>query len=397
MPHLDPPLRPPIMKTPNELRLLGSIAETAPQDWDALLPSAPTPCLRHAYLHALEASGCVGESSGWIPRHATLWADERLIAAMPLYLKTHSWGEYVFDWAWAEAYQRHGLNYYPKWVAAIPFTPVPGPRVLGRDLLARQMLMAAVSKLTENSGLSSLHILFPTSDELVLLQQNGLSVREGVQFHWTNTSKGASPYADFDAFLGSLNHDKRKKIRQERRRASEHGLSLLWLDGHSARHDDWCFLYRCYANTYALHRSTPYLNLDFFLRLASEQADQVLLLVAARDGVPVACAFFLRDHEALYGRYWGAVESLPFLHFELCYYQAIEYCIAHGLQRFEGGAQGEHKVARGLLPVKTHSGHWIADPRFRAAVDEFLDRERQHMSFYLDELNERAPYRSVTD
>ena len=385
------------MTSPDEFRLLGSIADIAPQDWDALLPPAPTPCLHHAYLHALEASGCVGEASGWTPRHATLWTDGRLAAAMPLYLKTHSWGEYVFDWAWAEAYQRHGLDYYPKWLCAIPFTPVPGPRVLGQDPRARERLMAGVSRLAESSALSSLHVLFPGERELASLQQNGVSLREGVQFRWSNTGTDGLPYTDFDAFLGSLNHDKRKKIRQERRRASAHGLSLSWLNGHTATHEDWHFLYRCYANTYALHRSTPYLNLDFFLRLARARPEQVVLLVAARAGVPVACAFFLRDEETLYGRYWGAVEPLPFLHFELCYYQAIEHCIAHGLQRFEGGAQGEHKVARGLLPVKTYSAHWIADPRFRTAVDDFLGRERQHMSFYLDELNERAPYRSSTD
>ena len=386
------------MITPNGLRLLTSIADISPQDWDALLQHTPTPppCLRHAYLQALEASGCVAEASGWIPRHATLWSDGRLIAGMPLYLKTHSWGEYVFDWAWAQAYQRHGLDYYPKWLAAIPFTPVPGPRVLGQDPLARRVLMAEVRKLAENSGLSSFHMLFPAEADLALLQEAGLSLREGVQFHWTNAQDDASPYADFDTFLGSLNHEKRKKIRQERRRAAAHGLTLHWLDGHTAKPEDWRFLNLCYANTYTLHRSTPYLNLDFFLRLGSSQADNVSLLIAERAGTPVACAFFLRDEEALYGRYWGTIEPLPFLHFELCYYQAIDYCIRHGLQRFEGGAQGEHKVARGLMPVKTYSAHWIADPRFRAAVDDFLGRERQHMSFYMDELSERAPYRNAT-
>ncbi|MBP6762177.1 MAG: N-acetyltransferase, partial [Thauera sp.] len=193
------------MTSPDEFRLLGSIADIAPQDWDALLPPAPTPCLHHAYLHALEASGCVGEASGWTPRHATLWTDGRLAAAMPLYLKTHSWGEYVFDWAWAEAYQRHGLDYYPKWLCAIPFTPVPGPRVLGQDPRARERLMAGVSRLAESSALSSLHVLFPGERELASLQQNGLSLREGVQFRWSNTGTDGSPYADFDAFLGSLN------------------------------------------------------------------------------------------------------------------------------------------------------------------------------------------------
>ncbi|ENO90084.1 GNAT family N-acetyltransferase [Thauera linaloolentis] len=378
----------------NGLHFLDSIDLVAPRDWDALLPRTPPPCLHHAYLHALEASACVGPDSGWIPRHATLWKEGRLIAAMPLYLKAHSWGEYVFDWAWARAYQQHGLDYYPKWLAAIPFTPIPGPRVLGLAHEARRTLVDGVRSLAENSGLSSLHVLFPDDDDLPLLQDAGLSVRHGVQFHWENAGKGANAYTDFADFLAGLNHDKRKKIRQERRRAAMHSLRMRWLDGHSAGPGDWAFLYRCYANTYALHRSTPYLNLDFFLRLASGLPDKVSLLLAEREDGPVACAFFLRDDEALYGRYWGAVEALPFLHFELCYYQAIEYCIRHGLRRFEGGAQGEHKLARGLMPARTQSVHWIADPRFRAAVDDYLDRERSQMGFYLDELGEHAPYRN---
>ena len=386
------------MPFPDGLHFFDSIAPIDPRHWDALSPCPLPPHLCHAYLHALEASACVGGHSGWIPRHATLWGGGRLIAAMPLYLKTHSWGEYVFDWAWAKAYQEHGLDYYPKWLAAIPFTPIPGPRILGRSPAARGLLIDGVLRHVEASGLSSLHVLFPDDQDLKLLQDSGLAVRHGVQFHWENGTRAADThdaglYLDFEDFLGSLNHDKRKKIRQERRRATAHGLQMRWLDGHSAREEDWIFLYRCYANTYAAHRSTPYLNLDFFLQLAAGLPDKILLLLAERDRQPLACAFFLRDDSALYGRYWGTTEALPFLHFELCYYQAIEYCIEHGLRRFEGGAQGEHKLSRGLLPVRTQSAHWIADPRFSAAVDDYLERERTQMGFYLNELDEHAPYK----
>ncbi len=389
---------------PHGFLLLDSLASVDAEAWDGLLhataPNAPNaplapaapPCLRHAYLDALERSGCVGPGTGWQPRHASLWQDGELIAALPLYLKQHSYGEYVFDWAWAQAYARHGLSYYPKWLAAVPFTPIPGPRLLGRNRAARQALLRGVLETVAASGLSSFHLLFPQADEAALLAEAGLMIREGVQFHWQNRIEGG-PYADFDAFLASLNHDKRKKIRQERRRAAAHGLRLRWHDGHDATAADWAFLHRCYAMTYALHRSTPYLGPAFFARLAQRLPDGVRLLIAERAGEPVAAAFFLHDGAALYGRYWGALEPLPFLHFELCYYQAIEYCIAHGLQRFEGGAQGEHKLSRGLLPVRTFSAHWIADPRFRSAVDDYLARERSGIGFYLDELAERAPFR----
>jgi predicted N-acyltransferase len=375
------------------LHFFDAIGRIDPQHWDALAHPAAPPCLRHAYLHALEASACVSERCGWMPRHATFWKDGRLLAAMPLYLKMHSWGEYVFDWAWARAYQAHGLDYYPKWLAAIPFTPIPGPRMLGHDPAARLALMDGVLRQVEDSGLSSFHILFPDDGELALLPESGFAVRHGVQFHWENGGGNAEPYPDFEAFLAGLNHDKRKKIRQERRRASIHGLNMRWLDGRPATHADWAFLYRCYANTYAVHGASPHLNEDFFLRLAGGMADEVLLLLAERGHEAVACAFFLRDDDSLYGRYWGTTEMLPFLHFELCYYQAIEYCIRQGLRRFEGGAQGEHKLSRGLMPVRTQSAHWIADPRFRTAVDDYLERERTQVGFYLEELNEHAPYR----
>ncbi|HQV08987.1 MAG: N-acetyltransferase [Thauera sp.] len=402
------------MSRPDGLHLFSRIGDIDAARWDALLTASaatPPPALRHAYLATLEDTGCVAGRTGWTPAHATLWQRGELIGAMPLYVKGHSYGEYVFDWAWAEAYQRHGLDYYPKWLSALPFTPIPGPRILGRDLHARRALLDAVLAQVHESGASSFHVLFPADDERPLLAEAGMMIREGVQFHWENRppngappvspveprpgqGQQAEPWTNFDAFLASLNSEKRKKIRQERRRAAAHGLDLRWLDGHEARAADWEFLGHCYAMTYALHRSTPYLTTAFFHRLGERMPDAVRLLLAYRQGEPVAAAFFLCDESALYGRYWGALEHLPFLHFELCYYQAIEYCIDRGLDRFEGGAQGEHKLARGLRPVRTCSAHWIADARFRRAVDDYLARERGGIDCYVDELNERSPFRS---
>lgn len=386
------------------LHFVTTIGELEAGRWDALVqassPSAP-PCLRHAFLDALEHTGCVGGRSGWAPAHATLWRSGQLVAAMPLYLKSHSYGEYVFDWAWAEAYQRHGLEYYPKWLAALPFTPISGPRLLGLTTTDRAALLESVLEAVRSSPMSSFHLLFPAEDELPLLENAGLMIRDGVQFHWRNeaeartaaTATTQSRWRDFDDFLASLNHDKRKKIRQERRRAAAHGLELRWLDGHQASPAEWDFFHRCYSITYALHRSTPYLGAPFFRELARRMPDSVRLLIATRDGQDIAASFFLCDQRALYGRYWGALEHLPFLHFELCYYQAIEYCIQKGLERFEGGAQGEHKLSRGLLPVRTRSAHWLADTRFSRAVDDYLTREREGMNAYVDELNERLPFR----
>jgi len=368
------------------VRIAPSLSAVDPADWDAL--AGGRACVSHALLATLEDSGSVGDGTGWHPRHLLLEDDGRLVGAMPLYEKLHSWGEYVFDWAWADAYQRHGLAYYPKWLSAVPFTPVPGPRLLAREPQHVHVLARAARALAEESGLSSMHVLLPPDDEARALADAGFMLRQGVQFHWHGHG-----YAAFEDFLARLNHAKRKKIRQERRHAAELGLACEWLDGHTAREEDWRFFHRCYATTYALHRSTPYLTPEFFPMLAQRMPDGVRLLLARRDGRPVAGAFFLIDREALYGRYWGATEPLPFLHFELCYYRAIEYCIAHGVSRFEGGAQGEHKLSRGLEPVVTQSAHWLRDERFADAVERFLEREREGIGFYLGELDERTPFR----
>lgn len=365
------------------------LTRISPHQWNALTNGQA--CVSHAYLAALEQSGSVGAGTGWQAHHLLLHDSDKLAAAVPLYLKQHSYGEYVFDWAWADAYARNGLHYYPKLLAAIPFTPIPGQRLMARDATTHAALISTLLRHADESGLSSLHLLFPLEEDTAALRERGLLVRQGVQFHWMNRG-----YTEFGDFLTHLNNDKRKKIRQERRRASELNLTYRWLDGQSVSESDWAFFYHCYASTYALHRSTPYLTPDFFRQLAARAPQSVRLLIADRGAQPVASAFFLADHDALYGRYWGATERLPFLHFELCYYQAIEYCIATQRQRFEGGAQGEHKLARGLEPVMTQSAHWIRDPRFRDAVDRYLARETEGMNLYISELNDRTPFRTKT-
>ncbi len=373
-----------------ELRLHPTIDAIPAAQWDSLTDGQPS--LSHAYLSALEASGCVSPRTGWTPRHAGLWDGDTLLAAMPLYLKTHSYGEYVFDWAWADAYQRHGLDYYPKWLAAVPFTPVPGLRVPGRDEASRRLLIEGVREAAEASGASSLHILFPTADESAWLQAAGLEIRHGVQFHWHNAS-----YGDFDDFLGHLAQPKRKKIRQERRKVADAGVSFRILCGTEIGPEEWAFFHACYSQTYAEHRSTPYLTRAFFEDFGRRSPEACVLMIAEQAGSPIAASFFLRDRETLYGRYWGAIAFIHCLHFEACYYQAIDYAIREGLQRFEGGAQGEHKLSRGLEPVRTTSAHWIADPRFRDAVARFLAQERGGMEAYLDELSERLPFRGGGD
>ena len=368
------------------VRILDSLSAVDPSRWDALAGGNPT--LAHAFLDSLHASGCATEATGWAPRYLTFWENERLAGAVPLYVKAHSRGEYVFDWAWADAYERHGLAYYPKLLAAVPFTPAAGARLLAEDDAVRARLARALLDTARASAVSSLHVLFPLEADARALRAAGLLERSGVQFHWRNPG-----YATFEEFLGALSHDKRKKIRQERRRVAEAGVTLRRRTGREASDPDWDFFTRCYRRTYREHRSTPYLNREFFGMVAARMPDNVLLVIAERDGRPIAAALDLFGAGALYGRYWGAMEAVPGLHFEACYYQALEFCIERRIALFEGGAQGEHKHARGFLPEPTRSFHWLAHPAFERAIDDYLAREGKHISAYIDELNERTPFR----
>ena len=371
--------------------------------WNALLATqaTPTPFIRHAYLAALHDSGSAVPGTGWAPRFLLLWDGAELAAACPLYVKAHSYGEYVFDWAWARAYEEHGLPYYPKAVVAVPFTPVPGTRLLARDANARALLVQAMRQWCASEGISSLHMLFASDDDLQACTAQGLMQRHTVQFHWQNNG-----YTDFDGFLASLAQDKRRKIRQERRKVREAGVTFRAVRGTDITPADWDFFYRCYERTYLEHGNPPYLTRDFFTRMAAHMPNSWLLFIAERDGRPIASSLIAvgaspssaggqKDPENLvaYGRYWGALERVDCLHFEACYYQPLQWCIQHGVQRFEGGAQGEHKMARALLPVPTASAHWLAHPAFADAVQRFLSREGEGMAQYLEALQARNPFK----
>jgi len=366
------------------LQVVESLAGVDPAEWNEL--AGPQPFVRHEFLSALIDTGCAAAGSGWLPQFLLMRRAGALVGAMPLFSKSHSYGEYVFDWAWADAHERHGVEYYPKLLCAVPFTPVSGRRLLAYRDQDRRSLVAAALEIARQT--SSLHVLFPPEDEAKLLQEHGMLLRRAVQFHWRNDG-----YADFDAFLARLNHARRKNMRQERRKVREAGLSFRWLEGLAIERRHWEFFHRCYRATYAAHRSSPYLNLAFFLRIGAALAQNVVLLVAERDARPIASALFVADGGTLYGRYWGALEYVPLLHFECCYYQAIEYAIGRGLQVFEGGAQGEHKLFRGLLPVETFSAHWLAHPRFSRAVEDFLRREGAGIERYVNELCEHSPFK----
>ena len=464
-------------EAPWTLRLHTEPRDVDAKRWDALLATqdAPTPFMRHAYLAALQDSGSAVKDTGWQAVWFTLHAaqspgqpNDDWQAACVLYVKSHSYGEYVFDWAWADAYARHGLDYYPKAVIAVPFTPVPGSRLLAHDAVTRQALLAGVQQWCEEVQLSSLHLLFGSAADMTAAQSLGLMQRQTVQFHWQNALKpqsgqmpdaqpgsqgqgakrdvrlrasaqsapelakpvamGCSQLNDlaplghvaddpassdhagneaiaqpagerFADFLATLQRNKRKKIQQERRRVRDAGISFRVLQGAQIGEADWDFFYRCYAQTYWEHGNAPYLTPEFFAAMRQHMPEAWLLFIAERGGEAVACSLIGLQYAdegqkilAAYGRYWGAIEHVDCLHFEACYYQPLEWCLAHGVARFEGGAQGEHKMARALMPVATHSAHWLARPDFADAVARFLAREGEGVSHYMDELAQRSPF-----
>ncbi len=429
------------------IRVLDSPLQVQAADWNALLAAQPgdgslNPFMRHEYLAAMLESGSATPQTGWTARFVTLSLGTQLVGACALYLKDHSYGEYVFDHAWANAYHQHGLPYYPKALVAPPFTPVPGPRLLARDAATRTLLVQALLAWCAEEGLSSLHLLFASDEDVTACEEAGLMLRHNVQFHWTNSAptlvtsctalppEGAlslrtgeagsaapageeekgRPFRDFDDFLMSLSQEKRKKIRQERRKVLEAGVNFRWSLGKDISTADWNFFYRCYERTYYEHGNAPYLSRDFFQRMQDTMPENWLLFVAERDGAPIATSLIavsagetraggqfdaITPTRVAYGRYWGALERVDCLHFEACYYQPLQWCMEHGYQRFEGGAQGEHKMARALLPVKTTSAHWLAHPAFADAVERFLEREGEGMAGYMEELERRNPFRQI--
>ena len=379
-------------REPIAIRILQSVGEVDPAQWDACA-GPDCPFLSHAFLSALEESGSASRDSGWLPQHLALFDEAgRLAAAAPLYLKGHSYGEYVFDWSWAHAYERAGGDYYPKLQCCVPFTPVTGPRLLlrpdsDREVLA-DALIGGMAELTRQHEVSSLHITFATEAEWQRFGAVGFLQRMGVQYHWQNRD-----YEDFEDFLGALASRKRKQIRRERRKAVESGLTVRALSGPDIKPEHWDAFYRFYLSTSDRKWGQAYLNREFFARIGESMADEVVLIMAEEDGRPIAGALNLRGSDALYGRNWGCIKPVEFLHFELCYYQAVDYAIAHGLGRVEAGAQGEHKIQRGYQATATYSAHLIRDPGLRRAVEQFLEDERGAVQQEITLLEDYEPFR----
>lgn len=374
------------------VKIYQSLLDIPAKQWDRVNID-DNPFTSYAFLSSLEESASIGNKTGWLPRYLVMHDESgNLAGALPMYEKHHSWGEYVFDWAWANAWQQCGLAYYPKLIVAVPFSPVSGQRILIADGYAKEQVInglhqAAIDFAREGSY-SSLHYLFPTSDECSYLQQQGLQIRHDVQFHWDNRD-----YQSFQEFLSTMSSRKRKKIARERRRVSEHGIEFNVISGQEISAVNMQNMYEFYLATIMAHGSHAYLSSRFFQLLGQRMADNIVLIEAHYQGDIIAAALNIRHEDVLYGRYWGCNEEYHSLHFETCYYQAIDYCIMNGLSRFEGGAQGEHKLSRGFLPSITCSAHWMADEKLSSAISDFLDREKAHVAHYQQLLDQRSPFK----
>ncbi len=390
--------RPPINSIPHpgdgqamDIRFISHIDHCPADDWDAIA-GADYPFTRHCYLAALERSGSVGGDSGWLAHHALLYEDNTVVGVMPLYIKQNSYGEYVFDWSWANAYHQNGLEYYPKLVTAIPFTPATGPRLMltaGAPANCQAEVRRAVEQEMVRLGASGWHLLFPAEEEAQQWQRAGLMQRRGVQYHWFNED-----YRDFDDFLAGFSSRKRKNLRKERRRVADQGISLHCFQGEQLTGEHWQHFFAFYQMTYArLSGHGGYLRRAFFEQIGNTMGDAVVMVLAKQEGRWIAGALNFLGHDTLYGRYWGCARECEFLHFETCYYQGIEYCIRHGIKRFDPGAQGEHKIQRGFTPVATSSSHLITHPGFRQAIGRFLDEEASHMEHYTAQASAGLPFK----
>ncbi len=374
-----------------KVEIVEDISQLNQRAWNRL-NQEQYPFLRHEFLLAAEQTGCVSPASGWTPRHIALFDDTGVLqAAMPLYEKTHSWGEFVFDWAWAQAYERAGLEYYPKLVAAAAFTPAPSRRILladNADAEAANRVLERALELAQESRFSSLHIQFPHPDELPFLEEAGFKLRKDCQFHWHNHG-----YESFDDFLQQFNSAKRKKVRRDRRRVAEQGIEFRWLRGGDMGAALWHDVFALISTTFRRRGSMPYFNLDFFLEVSRRLPGKIAVVIAEHHRQTIAAAVFYVGNHSLYGRYWGSDAQYDALHFETCYYQGIEYCIANHLRHFEPGTQGEHKISRGFSPVTTWSAHWLKHAEFFAAVGRYLDEEQHHIENYVDAVHSHSPYR----
>jgi predicted N-acyltransferase len=372
----------------------SNISQINRDDWNALLGD-DYPFLRHEFLMLAEETGCIAPKNGWSPRHLTIaddGVDGQLRAAMPLYEKSHSWGEFVFDWAWANAYKQAGLAYYPKLVSAVPFTPASSPRLLlanAEDSDGAAGLLEAAVALAQDTHCSSVHVQFPSDEDMPHLENAGFMIRKDCQFHWRNDN-----YSSFDDFIKTFTSAKRKKVRRDRRRIRESGIKFRRLRGASIGAETWATVYKLISRTFILRGSMPYFSETFFMELSRAIPDGVMVILAEIDSNPIAAAVFFESDTCLYGRYWGSDGNYDSLHFETCYYQGIDYCIESGRKAFEPGTQGEHKISRGFSPTSTWSAHWLAHPQFSSAIERYLDEEGKHIARYIDSVGSHTPYKN---